>query len=294
MIPFDRQGHMHDGSSQTAAQLGFAHVDQLLVRAKAVRGPFYLELPPAADLADFVACTWVRIVRLAPGQLTDAILPDGCSDLMSCDDFPPLVAGPDAVTKHVTLRDGGVITGIRLRPGAARAVFGIPAHRLVSLSVRLADLAPGAKLLHRRLIMCGTLRARLHALEGWVRTALERASPHDRAVVAACRRLSADSQPAIAEVARELDWNVRMIHRQFLGACGYSPKHFQRIMRIQQVLRAAAGEQRLRLGDFAAAAGYADQAHMTRDFREITGFTPAAYLASLAVPGWGAWLDEVW
>src|SRR5688572_25546214 len=125
MIPFDRQGHMHDGSSQTAAQLGFAHVDQLLVRAKAVRGPFYLELPPAADLADFVACTWVRIVRLAPGQLTDAILPDGCSDLMSCDDFPPLVAGPDAVTKHVTLRDGGVITGIRLRPGAARAVFGI-------------------------------------------------------------------------------------------------------------------------------------------------------------------------
>jgi len=226
--------------------------------------------------------------------VTDAILPDGCSDIMACDDFPPFVAGPDAVTRHVMPRNGGVITGIRLRPGAARAVFGIAAHRLLGVGARLADVCPGAERLHQRLTMAGTLRQRLTVLEEWVRAALERAGPHDRAIVAACRRLSAESQPQISEVAREFGWNVRMVHRQFLAACGYGPKHFQRIMRIQRVLRAAAAAPTVRLGDLAVSTGYADQAHMTRDFRVIAGVTPAAYFASVSKPEWGAWLDEAW
>jgi AraC-like DNA-binding protein len=79
-----------------------------------------------------------------------------------------------------------------------------------------------------------------------------------------------------------------------VAACGYSPKHFQRIMRIQNALRAAQAAPRTRLCDLAAAAGYADQAHMTRDFRAITGFTPTGYFADAAAPGWGAWIDEDW
>jgi AraC-like DNA-binding protein len=285
---------MPDSGTRFAPQLGLARVDTFLARAEAVRTSFYSELLPPTDLEGFVACTWVKVVRSAPGQTTHAILPDGCADIMVCDDFPPTVAGPDAVTRHVRLREGAVITGIRLRPGASRAVFGCPAEKLVSLSVRLADLAPGAQLLHRQLHMAGTLRERLALLEGWVRLALERVTAQDRAVVDACRKLGRDSQLAIADVAREFDWNVRMIHRQFLAACGYSPKHFQRIMRVQQVLRGAARARAPRLGDLAADAGYADQAHMTRDFRAITGFTPAGYFAEFAVPGWGAWLDREW
>ena len=285
---------MAASGGRLAPQLGLAHVDVFLARAGAVHTPYYREFPPARDLSAFVACTWVRVVRLAPGQLTDAILPDGCMDIMMCDDFPPLVAGPDAVTRHVKLRNGGVITGIRLRPGACRAVFGCPAEKLLALTLRLVDLAPDSQQLHRHMMMAGSALARLALLEGWVRAALERATPQDHAIVAACRRLADDSQLAIADLAHDLDWNVRMIHRQFLAACGYSPKHFQRIMRIQHVLRAAEGAQTRRLGDLAAGAGYADQAHMTRDFRAITGFTPAEYFATIAAHGWGAWLDETW
>ena len=49
-----------------------------------------------------------------------------------------------------------------------------------------------------------------------------------------------------------------------------------------------------RLSELAAATGYADQAHMTRDFRDITGFTPAAYFADTADRGWGEWISEGW
>lgn len=256
--------------------------------------PFYREFPPANDLRPFVACTWVRLVRQSRGKAADAILPDGCADIMAYNNQPPRVAGPDAVTRRVKLRDGLVITGIRLRPGACRAILGCPAERLVNGSMLLSDIAAGATELHRRLLLSDNLFTRLALLESWVRFALERATANDRAVIAACRVLGANPKIEIGDVARRLGWNARMIHRQFIAACGYNPKHFQRIMRIQGALRAAHSTPVAGLGDLAAAAGYADQAHMTRDFRDITGFTPAAYFADAATPGWGAWINEDW
>jgi AraC-like DNA-binding protein len=194
----------------------------------------------------------------------------------------------------VKLRDGLVITGIRLRPGACRAALRCPADRLVNGSVLLSDIATGATDLHHQLLLSDNLLSRLALLENWVRFALERATANDRAVIAACRLLGAHPTIEVGDVARHLDWNVRMIHRQFIAACGYGPKHFQRIMRVQSALRAAQSTPVAGLGELAAAVGYADQAHMTRDFRDITGFTPAVYFADSARPGWGAWISEDW
>lgn len=277
----------------TAAR-SLTRVDRFLSRTAAIATPFYQEFPPPADLRAFIACTWVRLVRQPRGGTTHAILPDGCADIMVYDDQPPRVAGPDAVTRWVTIGDGVAITGIRIRPGACRAVLGCPANRLVNGSMLLSDLAPGATDLHRRLLMSGDPAGHMALLEGWVRAALDRATAKDRTVIEACRMLSSNSKVSVDDVARRLDWNARTIHRQFIAGCGYGPKHFQRIMRMQAVLQAAQTATSPRLGELAAAAGYSDQAHMTRDFRDITGFTPAAYFASAAAPGWGAWIGEGW
>jgi transcriptional regulator GlxA family with amidase domain len=144
--------------------------------------------------------------------------------------------------------------------------------------------------------MAETAAKRIALLEGWVRDALARGRDDDRAVVAACRLITQQMGIEIGSVADKLDWSTRTIHRRFLSACGYSPKHFQRIMRVQRALQLVnrARLSPVRLGELAAAAGYADQAHMTRDFRNITGFTPAGYFASIANPGWGAWISEDW
>ena len=106
---------------------------------------------------------------------------------------------------------GLVITGIRLRPGACRAVLGCPAERLVNGSVLLGDIATGATELHCRLLLSDNLYTRLALLESWVRFALERATANDRAVIAACRVLGANPKIEIGDVARRLDWNARMI-----------------------------------------------------------------------------------
>ena len=253
----------------------------MMLRPEAWKSALYREFPPAPDLQAFVACTWVRVVRLNPSASCDLILPDGCADIIVGDDHPPMVAAPDATTRRVQLRDGMLITGIRLRPGAWHAVFGCPAFQFVNGGLLLSDIAPGARQLHEALLQAGNLADRLAALEAWVRDALVRATFDDHTIVAACRSLSGPVV-AISAVADSLDWNVRTMHRRFLAACGYGPKHFQKIMRIQAVLRAAHAIPSAGLAELAMAAGFADQAHMTRDFRAITGLTPADYFRATA------------
>jgi AraC-like DNA-binding protein len=266
----------------------------MLLRPEAWKSALYREFPPAPDLRAFVACTWVRLVRLNADAFCDLILPDGCADIIVCDDHPPTVAAPDAMTRRVQLCDGMVLTGIRLRPGAWHAVFGCPAFQFVNGAPFLSDIAPGARQLHRAVLQASNLADRLAALEAWVRDALVRATSDDHTIIVACRMLSGDAVVAISAVADSLDWNVRTMHRRFLTACGYGPKHFQKIMRIQAVLRAAQAIPSAGLAELAMAAGFADQAHMTRDFRSITGLTPADYFRATAPQGWGAWMNEAW
>jgi AraC-like DNA-binding protein len=265
-------------------------VDRFLARLTAVAGPYYEERSPAPDLANVLACVWVRVVRLKPGEQRTAIFPDGCADILVHDDGPPFVAGPDAATRWVKLRDGAVVVGVRIRPGAVRSVFGFHADVLLDRGVLLSDVAPGARRLHEHLSASENLDARHALLEDWVRSA--RVSTRDAEVIEACRLLAMAPASVVGAVARRVGWNERKLHRQFKAAVGYGPKHFQRIMRVQRSIRLAA-DGRLGLADIAQAAGYADQPHMTRDFRDITGFSAKTGLA-VAHSEVSAWLDADW
>jgi AraC-like DNA-binding protein len=165
---------------------------------------------------------------------------------------------------------------------------------LVDTSVQLEDVTTAtSRRLNADLNGAGTLPGRLALLEQWVRTRL-RSTPGDLAVMHACRMLAAEPAGDVADVAAALGWNARRLHREFTATCGYGPKTMQRILRIQHVMRTAhRARQPLRLSDVAASGGFADQAHMTREFRSITGFTPTHYLLQ-SDPALGRWLDGDW
>jgi AraC-like DNA-binding protein len=253
----------------------------------------YEEAPPPADLREVVACVWLRVVRGADAGRASPIVPDGCGDLLVHDDAPPVVAGPDATTRWVGFDDGTVIAGVRFRPGGIRTVFGCSATAILGRTVLLSDLAGGATGLHDRLLLARTVRQRQRLLVEWIREAAGGRSAIDRRVRAACRRLTRDPRLEVGTLTDRVDWNPRTMHRDFLAACGYGPKHFQRIMRIQRAIRASHDRSHEALAGVALAAGYADQAHMTRDFRDITGFTPARHLATTR-PEFGLWIARGW
>jgi AraC-like DNA-binding protein len=271
-------------------------VEAFVQHYRALPSGHYRELEPAADLRAYVACGWIKSVRLAPGDAADGsipVIPDGCADIITYDADPPFVVGPDDSTRWVPMHDGLVITGLRLRPGALRSVLGCSAWELLGRSALLSDLSRDGAALHRALQAARELSDRLALLEGWVRARLLRAAVRDVAVLRACRMIALRPQVRMDSVADALGWNARMLHREFSAACGYGPKYLQRILRVQGVLRAAhtLPEPR-RLSDVAIELGFADHAHLTRDFRSITGFTPSEYLP-LADAELGRWLEHV-
>jgi AraC-like DNA-binding protein len=263
-------------------------VERFLREHEALPAGYYREYSPSADLREVVACTWVSVVERSRFGAGTPIIPDGCSDILIFGDAAPFVVGPDTRVRWTELPSSAVITGIRLRPGAVRAVFGCPAQRLLDESALLHDLQPAPLGFADKLARADTLQARHCALEHWVRRAIGALDPNDRAVLATCRALSNDAHLPVASAAEATGWNARMLHRQFIAACGYGPKHLQRVMRVQAALRAA--HRGSSLPQIAAATGFSDQAHMTREFRALTGFTPASYFAT-STPEVGAWLE---
>ena len=96
---------------------------------------------------------------------------------------------------------------------------------------------------------------------------------HDDLVVTAAELLA---EANVAATARRLHIGERRLRTLFADGVGLSPKHFARIGRVRTVLATAPD---LRWADAAAAAGYYDQSHMTAEFRQVMGVSPAAYAA---------------
>ncbi|HKZ12213.1 MAG TPA: helix-turn-helix domain-containing protein [Solirubrobacterales bacterium] len=79
----------------------------------------------------------------------------------------------------------------------------------------------------------------------------------------------------VDEIATALGFSERQLRRRFLATVGYGPKTLQRILRMRRFLKLASVDG---LAGGAAAAGYADQAHLSREVRALTGLTPSEIL----------------
>ncbi|MEU0004399.1 helix-turn-helix domain-containing protein [Streptomyces sp. NPDC006314] len=192
------------------------------------------------------------------------VLPDGCMDLM-WSEGRLLVAGPDT-RPYVPDGPARSWAGIRFSPGTAPALLGVPAHELRDGRVELADLWPAARV--RR------LRDRVEAAPD-AATALEDITL-DRAVWAAApdpllHRLveCLDEGRPVSATATELGIGARQLHRRCLDAFGYGPKTLARILRLRRAL--ALARSGVPYAETAIRAGYADQPHLAREVRGLTG-----------------------
>jgi AraC-like DNA-binding protein len=111
---------------------------------------------------------------------------------------------------------------------------------------------------------------------------LERARhPFERspALRVALQAFEVPSLSSVAEVNRLTGLSPKRLNALFRAEVGLSPKVFWRVRRFQGVLR---GLERRRTSTamLAAELGYCDQAHLNREFREVTGMSPRRYLAA--------------
>ncbi|MEU3888297.1 helix-turn-helix transcriptional regulator [Streptomyces sp. NPDC029041] len=192
------------------------------------------------------------------------VLPDGCMDLL-WHDGRLMVAGPDT---RAHLPDGGTgpWAGVRFYPGTAPGLLGVPAHELRDRRVDLTDLWPARRV--RRL--ADGVNSAADPASGLEDLALRQAAdsgPPDlllRQVVTAL-----DAGRPVAATADELGLGPRQLHRRSLAAFGYGPKTLARILRLHRAL--ALARAGVPFAETAVRAGYADQAHLARDVRELSG-----------------------
>jgi len=255
----------------------------------------YTEFPAPPDLRAAVACTWVAH-RATDAAAPAPVVPDACSDVVVIGAAAPHVAGPATRTHLVDVPASTTVVGIRFRPGAARAVFGCDAHELRDADPELrAVCGVSASVLDGELSAASTTDAMRAALERWARRRLGERLERDAIVLRATNALVADHRISVDTLGTMLGWSLRRLHREMTITCGYGAKTLQRILRLQRTLRLARqralAHRRPTLAMLALDAGYADQAHMTREFRDLTGFTPRELVASSNADV-GRWLDD--
>lgn len=228
-----------------------------------------VRLPRAAPL---LACGWI-------GDGGGArVLPDACVDVvLSAGRL--VVAGPATMAVEVAPTPGHHRCGVRFRVGAAGAGLGLPVDELLDVDVELEDLWGAG----------GRRPSEQVAGQPEATTALSvlvRGLARPRAEIDTIARQAAllVRGRGVADIAGELGLSERHLRRRVQRSVGYGPATLARVLRLQRFLGAAGLSPGLSLSHLAAAAGYADQAHLSRDCRALTGLTPSALRATGARP----------
>ncbi|CAM4479788.1 helix-turn-helix transcriptional regulator [Nocardia ninae] len=209
------------------------------------------------------AVVWTRAVTDADTALP--VLPDGCIDLLWVDGAL-VVAGPDTRAFRPSAAIGTRYVGLRFAPGTAPALLGVPAHELRDQRIELADVWASGTV--RRLTeQLGAADDPVAALE---QIALRRAAevaPPDPVLPKVVAAL--DAGWSVAATAEAAGLNARLLHRRSLAAFGYGPKTLARVLRMQRAL--ALARRGMSFADIAVSTGFADQAHLAREMRDLAG-----------------------
>jgi len=111
----------------------------------------------------------------------------------------------------------------------------------------------------------------------WLREAPNGAA--DALVRRAVQELEAPRRDwTLTTLAAKLGVSERQLRRRFVSAVGYEPKLLERVLRLRRFIRTASGPRSPGLATLALEAGYADQPHLSRECRELTGVTPVQLL----------------
>jgi len=230
----------------------------------------YDEWPVSSRL---VRCRWEQVISRI-GDYEQRVLPDGCADVLVDALGGVVVVGPTPHPAVVKLSPGTAYRCLRLRPGAVRSVFGLPAQHLTNQVLRLEDVTGNetTRLLTRAALGDELALIRLEGLWGEL--------PVDPRVPGALAWLGQHPDRDISDLALAAGLSSRQLRRLLIDHAGLGPKSFQRVFRLHHFLRAAEQPRSTTdgLAELATRTGYADQAHLSREVRALAGLPPVALL----------------
>ena len=234
---------------------------------------------PSAALAPFVDFHWIVQWDLRgerPHEQT--ILPHPNVNL-AFEDSGSAIYGVDTKLFVRRIEGAGRALGVRFRAGGFRPFWTGPVSRLNDRKVPAAQLFGAAAEEARQAIMRAPDDAAMVAhAEDLLRSVLPERDPAAEQVAAMVARITADSAlRRVDKLAATLDMPVRRLQRLFADYVGVSPKWVMRRARLHEAAERAERGGHVDWAELASNLGYADQAHLTRDFTATIGVPPSRY-----------------
>jgi len=184
-----------------------------------------------------------------------------------------LYAGPVVIESF----GGACCIQINFTPLGAHRFFGQPMSELTDSMVALDDvLGLEGIALRDKLGNARDWNTRFAIAETFVANRLTEARETQAEIAWAYDRITASGgRIRIASLSDRLGWSRKHLAGKFSDAIGVGPKTLSRIVRFNRALGLSRqGENDW--ADIAANCGYADQAHLVREFRDLAGRTPTA------------------
>lgn len=203
---------------------------------------------------------------------------NGCLETLSLN-------GQYVAPVHLALRGRFALIACFFRPHVLKSLFGFDAAELTGARLDLDLFGPAKDArLKQRLLDAPSRAARVDLMQTFVRERASRPSSAGNSAASFATRVmfESDGSAGLEMIQDKLRTTERSLQRLFEAEVGVSPRLFARICRFQSAFRRLNEGRFSALGDLAHDAGYADQSHFIRAFKEFAGMGPKEYLKRLA------------
>jgi AraC-like DNA-binding protein len=238
----------------------------------------YREENPGGSLARWIECGW--FLESAAAVPEYRVPPDGCVDIVYNRQEGLRVVGTMTVEQRFDFPPGAAMAGVRFRPGTARAFLGLSPSELTDSSAALSDLCSRrANAIERQLDDAASIRDAMRLLLANLTAPETAPGPVQKAIAALT---AAKGNTDLDLLANRANLSPRQFRRRCLEESGLTPKHLARVLRFRHASEIAGSGCRPDWPSIAFDAGYCDQSHLIRDFREFTGHSPMAVFSNTA------------
>ncbi|MFS0852675.1 helix-turn-helix domain-containing protein [Microbacterium sp. 179-I 3D4 NHS] len=243
------------------------------------RLPEFHRLPATGSAADLVAWFWIPEWDLAPGRSSRQHVAGYPALNLVVEAEGVAISGPTTRASHRDLRGRGWAVGALLRPAAVPGL-GVEPHTLIDAEAPFA--APDLHAAVSAAMTRGDERREraVEAFSAWLERRVGPVGPAGRQANALSDvLLGAGAASTPEEAAARLAVSVRTLQRLAHRTVGVSPGAMIRRRRLQDAAEMLRRDPGVDLATVAAGVGYADHAHLTRDFRAVLGTAPRVYRA---------------
>ncbi|QMU75571.1 helix-turn-helix transcriptional regulator [Streptacidiphilus sp. PB12-B1b] len=281
MTSTDADGGAQPEGDRATGQTGAGAGPQVrgVLHPQGAAGRFTLEQPrPAAELGALVESYWtVRWDLRGRPAHEQKVLAHPQVHLVF-EQPEAAVYGVDRGLFVRRLEGRGQVFGVKFRPGGFRPFWGRPVQELADRVVPAVDVLGAAVAgTARRVLELDDTPAMAALADAFLLARLPEPDPLVAEVAAMVDTATSDHTIVrVEQLAARCEVSVRTLQRLFAEYVGVGPKWVLRRARLQEAaLRADAGVVDWTL--LAADLGYADQAHLSRDFTAVVGLPPGRY-----------------